>query len=259
MTEQAPIDRIRAFLRAAEDAVCDETRSIEVGTALLTPSLPLVWSLNALRIEDPAADPEGLEAEAERLLSAYGHRRLVVHDEQLGARLAPELAARGWNVDRLLVMVWRRPSERSAEDGLAAEADHELGASALAAFRREQPFGWQDEAVRQLAGMDARFSTRLAARDFVAPAGRPTAACRLYSDGRTAQVDEVGTLEAARRRGLGSAVVLAAIAAATVAGHDLVFLVTNAADWPQQLYRRLGFDDVGSVYEFLKLPLGASR
>ncbi|HEY6781106.1 MAG TPA: GNAT family N-acetyltransferase [Thermoleophilaceae bacterium] len=253
------LDRIREFLRTAENAVCDEARVIDVGTALLTPSLPLVWSLNALRVEDPDADAERLEATAEQYLSAYGHRRLVMHDQQLAARLAPELAARGWNVDRLLVMVSRRPAQRLLPDGLAAEADRELGAAALAAFRREQPFGWQDEAVRQLGEMDARFSTRMAARDFVAPAGRPTAACRLYSDGRTAQVDEVGTLETARGRGLGSAVVLAAVAAAGASGHDLVFLVTNAGDWPQELYRRLGFDDIGSVYEFLKLPLGASR
>ena len=251
--------RIRDFLRASEDAVCDETRPFELGTALLTPSLPLVWSLNALRVEDPDARADALEGEAERLLGAYGHRRLVVHDERLGGVLAPELAARGWNVDRLLVMVRRRPSERAARDGVAVEADRATGAAALAAFRREQPFGWQDEAVRQLAEMDERYSCRLAARDFVAPPTRPAAACRLYSDGRTGQVDEVGTVEAQRERGLGSAVVLAAVTAAQEAGHDLVFLVTNAGDWPQDLYRRLGFDEVGSVYEFLKLPLGASR
>lgn len=253
------LERIRQFLRAAEDAVCDETRPIASGTALLTPTLPLVWSLNALRVEDPQTDARQLEADAERLLGAYGHRRLVVHDQELGGRLASELSARGWNVDRLLVMVHDRPAQRMVPEGLAAEADRELGAAALAAFRREQPFGWQDEAVRQLAAMDDRFSTRLAGRDFVAPAGQPTAACRLYSDGRTAQVDEVGTLEAARGRGLASAVVLAAVAAAQRSGHDLIFLVTNAGDWPQDLYRRLGFDDVGSVYEFLKLPLGTSR
>ncbi len=253
------LERVRRFLHAAEDAVCDEARPIETGTALLTPTLPLVWSLNALRVEDPRASAQQLEAEAERLLGSYGHRRLVVHDQELGARLAPDLTARGWNVDRLLVMVRTRPAQRMVADDLAAEATREQGAAALAAFRREQPFGWQDEAVRQLAEMDARFSSRLDAREFVAPAGSPTAACRLYSDGRTAQVDEVGTLEAARGRGLASAVVLAAVAAAQAGDHDLVFLVTNAGDWPQDLYRRLGFDDVGSVYEFLKLPLGASR
>jgi hypothetical protein len=51
--------------------------------------------------------------------------------------------------------------------------------------------------------------------------------------------------------------VLAAADAAAADGHDLVFLLTDGNDWPQHLYRRLGFDEAGAVYEFLKLPLGA--
>jgi ribosomal protein S18 acetylase RimI-like enzyme len=251
--------RVREFLAASEDAVCDESRPVELGTALLTPSLPLVWSLNALRVEQPPATAQELELAAEQLLGAYGHRRIVVHEQELGAMLAPELDASGWSVDRLLVMAHVRASARMVGAGVAGEADRGTGASALAAFRREQPFGWQDEAVRQLTQMDVRYSERLAARDFVAPVERPAAACRLYSDGRTAQIDEVGTVEEQRDRGYGSAVVLAATAAAAASGHDLTFLVTNAADWPQNLYRRLGFESIGSVYEFLKLPLGAGR
>jgi hypothetical protein len=53
--------------------------------------------------------------------------------------------------------------------------------------------------------------------------------------------------------------VLAAADAAEAAGNDLVFLLTDASDWPQRLYRRLGFDTIGSVYELLKLPLGSAR
>jgi hypothetical protein len=30
-------------------------------------------------------------------------------------------------------------------------------------------------------------------------------------------------------------------------------MVTDAADWPQELYRSLGFDEIGSTYEFLKI------
>src|ERR1700742_2415560 len=163
---------------------------------------------------------------------------------------------RGWNVARLLPMERTRPSERPAGGG--REAEREVGAAALAAFRREQPFGWQEEAVRQLAEMDARYTRATAARDFVAPGGPRAAACRLYVHGPTAQVDEVGTVEAERNRGYASAAVAAAVGAARAEGHDLVFLLTTAADWPQQLYGRLGFDPIGSVYEFLKLPLSSA-
>lgn len=253
------IERVRAFLRAVEDTVCDETQPAGCGTALLTPSLPLVWSLNALRVEDPEVGVDAVVDEAERLLGAYGHRRLIVHDERIAEGLAPELSERGWNVDRLLAMALTRPPERQVDVDIAVEAERAVGAATLAAFRREQPFGWQEEAVRQLAEMDARYTAAAAARDFVAPVGHPAAACRLYLHGPTAQIDEVGTVEGRRGRGYASAAVLAAAAAARSDGKDFTFLLTNAADWPQKLYARLGFDPIGSVYEFLKLPLSSSR
>lgn len=253
------IERVHAFLRAADERVCDELRAARHGTALVTEELPLVWALNALRVEDAGAGALELEREAERLQGHLGHRKLVVYDERAGTALAPDLAARGWRVYRLLVMARRRPSEKAVPADLAAEASRPVAAEALAAFRREQRFGWQDEAVEQLAAMDDRYTRALGARDFVAPARAPAAVCRLYGDGRTAQVDEVGTLAAQRGRGLASAVVLAACDAAEAAGTDLAFLLTDAGDWPQALYRRLGFEAIGSVHEFLKLPTVTAR
>jgi len=35
--------------------------------------------------------------------------------------------------------------------------------------------------------------------------------------------------------------------------------LTDASDWPHRWYRTLGFSEIGSVYEFLKLPLGRAR
>jgi low affinity Fe/Cu permease len=49
--------------------------------------------------------------------------------------------------------------------------------------------------------------------------------------------------------------VAAAADAAAAEGAEEVLIVTDAADWPQQLYRSLGFDEVGSTYEFLKVPI----
>jgi GNAT superfamily N-acetyltransferase len=253
------IERVRDFLRDAEDRVCDETRPTAHGTALMTEALPLVWALNAVRVEDPEAKVEQLVAEAVEAQSGLGHRKLVVHEQPVGARLAPALARRGWNVFRLLVMVRAREPDRPPERGLAGEADPETASAALATFRREQPFGWQEQAIEQLAAMDARYTRALGARDFVAPVDAPASSCRLYTNGTVAQIDEVGTLAAHRGRGLARAAVLAAAAAADEAGCDLTFLLTDAADWPQELYRRLGFDEIGCVYEFLKLPLGSAR
>ena len=251
------IERIHAFMRRAEDGVCDEVVKTAHGTALLTPSLPLVWQVNAIRVEDPRASVPELTAEADEFQAAFGHRKLVMHDEHMGERLAPELAKAGWNVFRVLIMLRRRPADRPQEPGAAAEVSRDVGAAALAAFRREQPFGWQEEAVRQLAEMDDRFTRVLAARDFAAPPDDPACACRLYTHEGLAQVDEVGTLEARRGRGHARAAVAAAADAAGADGCECVFMVTDAADWPQELYRRLGFDEIGATYEFLKLPISS--
>jgi GNAT superfamily N-acetyltransferase len=253
------LDRIVSYLRRTEEAIVDEVRPLRHATALLTPSLPLVWQLNAVRLEDGDAGPRELVAVAEEALGHASHRKLVVHDEELGARLSPALSRDGWNVYRLLVMVRDHPPERTAAPDAAAEVDRDTGAKALAAFRREQPFGWQEEAVQQLTAMDERYGRALRARDFAAPPRDPAAACRLYTAEGLAQVDEVGTLERRRGRGHASAAVLAAADAAEAEGCSPIFLLTDAADWPQHLYARLGFSPIGQLYEFLKLPLGSGR
>jgi hypothetical protein len=255
----APLERIKRFLRETEDRICDKRWRTAHGVAMITPSLPLVWQLNAIRVDDTRAEPAALVAEADELLAGFSHRKLVAHDEDLATRLAPPLTAQGWNSTRLLVMVRRRPPDRPPDPGVGGEVSRELGAAVLAAFRREQPFGWQEEAIHQLAAMDARYGSVRSARDFAAPRDRPGCSCRLYSDGTLAQIDEVGTVEARRRRGYARAAVLAAADAAAAEACDPVFLLTDAADWPQRLYGRLGFEAIGSVYEFLKLPIETRR
>jgi GNAT superfamily N-acetyltransferase len=251
------IERIHEFFRHAEEGVCDEVAKTAHGTALLTPSLPLVWQVNAIRVEDPEASAGELAEEADAVQAAFGHRKLVVHDEELGARLAPQFETAGWNVFRVLIMLRRRPAARPPAERDGGEVSRAAGAATLAAFRREQPFGWQDEAVRQLAEMDARYDRVLAARDFASPPDDPACACRLYVHGGMGQVDEVGTLLARRRRGHARAAVAAAADAAAAEGCDPVFMVTDAADWPQELYRTLGFDEIGATYEFLKVPVSS--
>jgi hypothetical protein len=49
--------------------------------------------------------------------------------------------------------------------------------------------------------------------------------------------------------------VSAAADTAQAEGAEEVLIVTDAADWPQELYRRLGFDEIGATYEFLKVPI----
>jgi ribosomal protein S18 acetylase RimI-like enzyme len=63
---------------------------------------------------------------------------------------------------------------------------------------------------------------------------------------------EVVELDLAERigRGLASALVLQAIERAHTHGAELVFLLADAGDWPQHLYRRLGFTEIGRTTSY---------
>jgi hypothetical protein len=247
------IQQIASFLNATEEAVCDEVRPARCGTALLSPTLPGVWQLNALRVEDASVGIAEVTAEADELMGELNHRMLFVPDRELGARLAPELTRRGWNVTRLLVMVRRGPADRPSPPGLGAEVDRREGARALAAFRTEQLLDGGESTIAQLEAMDERFTAAAGGRDFASPPDEGYGCCRLLTRDGVGQVDQVCTLMGHRNRGHASAAVLAALVAS--AGLDPVFLLTDATDWPRHLYRRLGFEPAGVQWEFLKLPL----
>ncbi|MBN1528458.1 MAG: hypothetical protein JW895_05325 [Thermoleophilaceae bacterium] len=253
MTES---ERVAEFLCATEEDVCDEVRPARCGTALLTPSLPSVWQLNALRVEGADADAGAVTAEADELLGDLGHRMLFVPDRELGARLAPELARRGWNVTRLLVMVWRGTPDRMPRPGPGAEVERHVGARSLAAFRREQSLDGGDRTLDELEAMDERFTAAASGRDFAAPPDAGHSCCRLLARDGIGQVDQVCTLSAHRNRGHARAALIAALDAAT--DLETVFLLTDSEDWPRHLYWRLGFEPAGVEWEFLKLPLSSA-
>jgi len=108
--------------------------------------------------------------------------------------------------------------------------------------------------VAQLLERDRRLGEFAGDRWFVAPAGDPAAACRLLRADGVAQVEDVGTLPRARRRGLAQAVVLAAVAAARRDGADEIVIAADADDWPHQLYAKLGFEPVGEATVLRRLP-----
>ena len=152
-------------------------------------------------------------------------------------------------------MLRRRPADRPRSRGAGAEVSRAAGAAALAAFRREQPFGWQDEAVRQLAEMDDRYTRVLAARDFASPPDDPACACRLYTHDGLGQVDEVGTVEARRGRGHARAAVARRRrrARARAAASRCSWSPTPRTG-PSSSTDRLGFDEIGA---HLRVPEAA--
>src|SRR5436189_721025 len=107
--DQAALARCIAFLRGLDERQTERRVPFEYGVAYFCDSLPLVWSLNALALEDGVrASAEELGQEAERLQGPAGllHRKLVTEDDAVGARLAPGFRRLGWHAQPFVVMVY---------------------------------------------------------------------------------------------------------------------------------------------------------
>ncbi len=245
-----------------QDAAAERTEELPWGRALFNDTYHRVYDLNLLRVERAVGGltAGALAHEAERLHSEAGHdhRRVAVTDHELGASLEPGFRALGWQVRRFLFMAQLRtpdgPPVAPARE--LEEAEHW---DAKRSFMATAPEAYDDEVIAQLLGRDRIKERIVDFRRFGVDAGGTVASvCELYSDGSTAQVEDVSTREEHRGRGYARSTVLTAAAAAREAGCDLVFLVADEDDWPKELYRKLGFDPVGTLYDFLKLPPGAS-
>jgi ribosomal protein S18 acetylase RimI-like enzyme len=135
------------------------------------------------------------------------------------------------------------------------------GERAVAAVRRHleaSPKVRNPETAQQLLDEDALLARSISIRWFGTFEGRePAAICAAYSDGRTAQLAELSTLDRFRKRGHGYAVLAAALHAAA-AQNDLVIGVADADGWQQAWYERLGFEPVARRAEVLRI-VGATR
>ena len=241
--------RAYAFLARA-DMAGNRTLSSPVGTAVYHDTLPRRLDSNFLRVEHEA-DAETVHSEANRL-----DRKLIVAlDSGLGERLAPSFRERRWIVRREVVMAQLREPERTADLALVQEVREEDLRPARARLNAGKPWG-RPEVMEQLFAGKRSIAERVEARFFAVVAdGEVLSYTDLYQDGADAQVEDVGTLPEHRGRGHATAVVLAAIAAAREGGAEFVFLVADKEDWPKELYRRLGFDELGYFVKFVSPAL----
>jgi ribosomal protein S18 acetylase RimI-like enzyme len=252
MTE---LERIVAFLRKLDGLSAEREEPFRFGTAYFHSELPRVWSRNYLVADTDLdeASTELLVAESDRILGGAGlrHGKVELYDEEVGPRLEPGFRELGWEVHCDVLMVARREPDRPADLSRAEEVSIEELEPVWAEDTGREPF--DAETVRQLVAnkwvvMASRDTKLLAAR----VDGAIASYCELYSHGGVGQIEAVGTLEEFRNRGLARATVVSALAASREAGNDLTFLMARDDDWPKELYRKLGFDEVGREYEFVR-------
>jgi ribosomal protein S18 acetylase RimI-like enzyme len=246
-----PDELERAFdFMARGDMGGERTEPTRFGTAVFDDRVARRYDSNYLLVDElpPQVSAEELAAEAER------YRRPVVffRHEASGERVAPGFGALGWRLDRHEVMAWRRPPQREAPLELVREVDLD----ALREPRRRLMAGYPwstPEILGELHEAKRLMAERVETRFYgVVDGGEVVAYADLYLDPPDAQIEDVGTLEEHRGRGYASALVLHAAERARRAGADLVFLVADSEDWPQQLYRRLGFDSIGRYVKLIR-------
>jgi ribosomal protein S18 acetylase RimI-like enzyme len=245
-------DLRRAFgLVASGDMVGARTEPTALGLAVFNDDLALRYDSNYLLVDEL---PETVTADA-LIGDAERHRRrsIMVRHEPSGERLAADMAKRGWRVHHGLVMAHRGPSRRAPDTSVVREVEE----PALRPLRRRELAGqpWATPMViEQLIAAKRVIASAVEARFFaVIVDGEVVSALDLYCDGRTAQIEDVATTADHRGRGYASALVLHALAEARRTGHDLTFLVADAEDWPKELYRRLGFEDIGRYVKFVHI------
>ena len=245
-------ERAIAFQRAMNAALAERTVPTNHGVAYFADSLPRVWDRNLVSVDLGAvasAADLALEAEAVQGAARLRHRKIAV-DDDLGARLVRDFGRRGWTVHEYLVM----PLEEELAD-VDLSGTGEIDAETLAPIWREgiRASTPDDETVRQLVTAQRDRRRAVGVRYFAAFAGdRIAAYCELFSGGGVGQVESVMCLEEFRGRGLGKAVTARAVAESVAAGHELTFLVAEAADWPRHLYERLGFREAARIWDFVR-------
>lgn len=250
-------ERIVTFLRKLDGLAAEREVPFRFGTAYLHSSLPRVWSRNYLVAEKDLSEAttELLVAESDRVLGEAGmrHGKVEIYDEEAGTRLEPGFRELGWEVHCDVLMVARREPDRPVDLWLAEEVGIDELEPIAAEATRSEPYGADEEVVQQL---NANKRVVMASRDTRFFAARVDGAiasfCDLYSDGRTGQIEAVWTLEQHRGQGLARATVMRALEASHEAGNDLTFLMALRDDWPKELYRKLGFDEIGLCYEFVR-------
>jgi GNAT superfamily N-acetyltransferase len=253
------LERIVAFDRDLSERTSELVEASAFGTAFLNLTFAERWSSNLVHVERSleGVEADALAADADRVLGehdALRHRRVEVFDDANGVRLAKGFLELGWSLERNLFMVQRRePEPRPRVD--VDERSFAEARPVIEAVMREQPYVETEEGFRQLVGFREVLEREAGARFFVASVdGEPAAVCDGYVIGDVGQVEDVNTLERFRGRGLASAIVTRAARWARERGADLVFLVADDEDWPKQLYRRLGFDDLARSWAYTREP-----
>jgi GNAT superfamily N-acetyltransferase len=245
------------FERAASRVV-----ALDWGSALFHDRLPRHPDLNTVRVEVPAPELDGerLHGAVERLQRQLPHRRVEVFDAETAQVVEEDMLRLGYEPGHSVLMAsddGGLPLPRaSRSSALRSEPTiEEVPYRMVESLRREWLEGeWADrETVAQTVEGDRGIFAATSTRAFASfDRGRPVAYGLLLDFGEAALVEDVYTTPGARGAGLGSAVVHRLVWESRRNGHADTVLATPVDGRARELYRRLGFAELGTVHRFLR-------
>ena len=242
-------ERIAEFRTALEDACAERSERSAHATGLFCDSIPNVYDFNYLRADEPLAAASELVGEADALMPAFLHRKVVAGRD--AEQVAAAFSEQGFTITQHVVMAHLREPDRRIDTSAVRELDFDQLVTARTEVTLAETHG-DLELSRNLDWSTRLVMAAVPTRFFAAFVdGRIAAYCELRGRGSIAQLENVNTLPAFRGRGLGRAVVQHALDGRRTHS-ELVYLEALGDDWPRQLYAKLGFDVVDERYLFLK-------
>ena len=241
-----PLARAAAFERSLAERRAAAVVPVSGGVACLDPRVPASWEHNSLWLTGHV-DASVIVAEADRVLSAFPHRRIVM--------FSPPPNDLGWDVEELRFQVFdaSAPLPHVPSGRVVAVTQEAMAGLWAPTWRREVP-GIDDHAVDDLVRREsfAAAHCRIVDLAVLGADGVPVAATQLRIDGATAAIEAVMTAPSARSQGHAAALVGDAVRRARAAGCDVIWLLCRADDWPRHWYQRIGFVDVGCRWEAVR-------
>jgi GNAT superfamily N-acetyltransferase len=251
------LDRVFGHLDWTLRSLADEMRPIGPGWIVRTSSLPLVWTLNQLRITEPITLADAVTL-AEEHQADLPYRHVVVVDGTTDPSLEDAFGAAGWNVDREVVMALVETSHREVDTRSVIELSEAQMLALMGGWMtEEQPE--RANGLDQVEEYNRREGGLWNERCFgiLDEEGAPAAISKLRVDGTTAWVEDVYTVPEARGRGYARTLVTYAAGLTRSAEHDLTFIIADDNDWPKNLYAEIGFRPLGTTQTFhLDLSVG---
>ncbi|MGW4893343.1 GNAT family N-acetyltransferase [Kitasatospora sp. NPDC004240] len=262
--------RVHAFLSGFARRQADRTVELPCGFAAFADEFPNSWSDNHVVVDRTDVAPAELPDLVERAMAdERPFRQVGVLDGDFGDACVEPFRQAGYAHETYPVMLHTGPLPArgfGGPDGGHPNDDRpdEAGDITLDEIREPIAAAWRaqlpeagEEVVRELVDRRAirrRGAERVDLLGSRTADGEVAAWTDLYLDPAlgVAQIEDLMTAEAHRRRGHADAVLGTALRRAAAAGCGTRFLTAENDDWPRHWYARRGFTVIGHSHGFTR-------